>query len=306
MSNFHIDLSGVTFSAKTSSNRINKATALFGETMIKRIIVIALFLLGANRQQISEAVGMPIGTLFTFLTRFNKRGIVSLSTGNQTEKVEPSVHPTEVIYENAGIKSNLDFSRIMSTISPPAGNDLQHKVLVLSFFKWGAISCAEAAEQLGFSERHIRDLSLKLEVGDVYDLIDKRQGQQQDYNVTTDVKAELIQQFAFNVVTGKPTSSHQLCQQVNGACGTSITDRSIRIHISKLGLKAIKKSLFSMVDDFKKKCKKLVYEAATQIQLPLDELSIRERQRLAIAVLGHSGISHKEIANSLNIHEDTV
>lgn len=252
MSNFHIDLSGVTFSAKTSSNRINKATALFGEKMIKRIIVIALFLLGANRQQISEAVGMPIGTLFTFLTRFNKRGIDSLSTGSQTEKVEPSVYPTEVIYENAGVKSNLDFSRIMS---PPVGNDLQHKVLVLSFFKWGAISCAEAAEHLGFSERHIRDLSLKLEVGDVYDLIDKRQGQQQDYNVTTDVKAELIQQFAFNVVTGKPTSSHQLCQQVNGACGTSVTDRSIRIHISKLGLKTIKKSLFSMVDDFKKNVK---------------------------------------------------
>ena len=83
-------------------------------------------------------------------------------------------------------------------------------------------------------------------------LIDKRQGQQRDYAVTAEIKAELIQQFAFNAITGKATSSQQLCQQVNEACGSDITDRSLRLHINKLGLSTIKNSLCKMVDEFKK------------------------------------------------------
>ena len=42
------------------------------------------------------------------------------------------------------------------------------------------------------------------------------------------------------------------------------------------------------------------------MQLSMEGLSVRERQRLAIAVLDHSGISRKEIANHLDVHEDTV
>ena len=252
MSNFQFDLSDVEFSAKASSKRIKKATALFGEGMIKRIVALALYFLGAKRKQISEIVDLPLGTLFTFLTRFSNRGIDALSTKRLAGKVANAAQCIGVVYKTADVESRLDFSATLTGISTTEGNSLQHKVLVLSFFKWRLISCAEAAKHLGFSERHVRDLSLKLETDDVYGLIDKRQGQQRDYAVTAEIKAELIQQFAFNAITGKATSSQQLCQQVNEACGSDITDRSLRLHINKLGLSTIKNSLCKMVDEFKK------------------------------------------------------
>ncbi len=42
------------------------------------------------------------------------------------------------------------------------------------------------------------------------------------------------------------------------------------------------------------------------MDLPLDELSEREKQRLAIAVLSHSEAERQQIAEFIGIHEDTV
>ncbi|OVE82751.1 hypothetical protein BVY04_00080, partial [bacterium M21] len=72
------------------------------------------------------------------------------------------------------------------------------------------------------------------------------------YSFTPRVKAELVQQFSFNIVTGKTASSQQICQQVNEACDTHLSDRSIRLHMNKLGLPEIKESLLKMVEEFKK------------------------------------------------------
>ena len=218
----------------------------------KKIIALALYLLGAKRKQVSETVDFPLGTLFTFLTRFNNHGTDALSTKRLAKNATKTVENSDVVYRNSGIETRLNLPDKPVLLPSKDANSLQHRVLVLSFFKWKLISCAEAAEHLGISERHVRHLSSELDADDVYGLIDKRQGQQQDYSVTAEVKAELVQQFAFNTITGKSTSSEQLCRQVNEACGTTVTDRSLRLHINKLGLAKIKQSLFKMVDEFKK------------------------------------------------------
>jgi hypothetical protein len=253
MINFQFDPSDLEYSARVSSKRLEKATAIIGDKMVRRIIAAALFFLGAKRTQISEMLNIPLGTFFTFLNRFHKCGTDAFSMKVPVEKREQPAFRAQVVYEHAGTQTCLLFSEEPLKLSLKKNNPLQHKVLVLSFFNWGIISCTEAAKHLGFTERHVRDLGQKLEAGDVHGLIDKRKGQQQDYSFTAEIKAELIQQFSFNVITGKTTSSQQLCQQVNEACSTHITDRSIRLHMKKLALSTIKSSLFEMVDDFKKK-----------------------------------------------------
>lgn len=252
MTNLQFDPSDLEYSAKMSSKRLEKASLLIGDKMVKKIIAIALFFLGAKRKEISEMLNMPLGTFFTFLNRFHKCGTDAFSMKPAVKKTEQPVHRAQVIYEHADTETCFFFSGEPLKLSLRENNPLQHKVLVLSFFNWGIISCTEAAKLLGLTKHHVRDLGQKLEAGDVDGLIDKRQGQQQDYCFTAEVKAELIQQFSFNVVTGKNTSSQQLCQQVNEACSTHITDRSVRLHMKKLGLPTIKNSLLKMVDDFKK------------------------------------------------------
>ena len=252
MSNFQYDPLGLECSAKVSNKRLKKATALIGEKMVKRIIALALFFLGANRKKISEMLNLPLGTFLSFLNRFDNCGTDVFSSKRSAVKAVQPPQQAELLYEHNAVQSNLNLTDQTFKLPVNGNNPLQHKVLILSFFNWDLISCSEAARQLGFSERHIRDLGQNLEAGDVASLIDKRQGQQQDYNFTPEIKAELIQQFTFNVITGKSASSKHLCEQVNEACDSQVSDRSIRLYMNKLGLSGIKKSLFEMLEDFKK------------------------------------------------------
>ena len=77
-------------------------------------------------------------------------------------------------------------------------------------------------------------------------LLDKRRGQIQQYRMTPETTALLIQQFAAHAVTGKSTSSIVL------ADGLNVPDRTIRMYSRKLGLSTIVKSLPELVTTLKK------------------------------------------------------
>jgi len=248
MSNFQINSANIEFSAARSRNRIEKAVAVIGEKAVKRIIGLALFLLGVNRKKISEMLDLPLGTFFSFLTRFHKEGLDVISSKRTASKdTVPKRETANEPHQSFEIIKNLDKILALKETNP-----LQHKVLILSFMNLDMLSAKEASVILGYSPQHTRNLAHKLEVGDADTLIDNRQGQQLDYQFRESVKAELIQQFAYNVITGGNTGSRQLCQQVNDASGSSISDRSVRLYMNKLGLNKIKDSLFEMVSEYKK------------------------------------------------------
>lgn len=91
---------------------------------------------------------------------------------------------------------------------------------------------------------HCRELSAKLVSNGVTEvLVDKRKGQKQDFRVDLSVKAELIQHFAARAVTGHSTSSQALTEIINDSQKTTISPRTIRWLMSKLGLMKIKKTL---------------------------------------------------------------
>jgi hypothetical protein len=83
-------------------------------------------------------------------------------------------------------------------------------------------------------------------------LVDKRQGQKGDYRVSSEKKAQIIQQFAARAVAGYSTSSEVLAEIVNEKSEISLSPRTIRWHINKLGLAGIKKTLPKLVDTLKK------------------------------------------------------
>jgi hypothetical protein len=83
-------------------------------------------------------------------------------------------------------------------------------------------------------------------------LVDKRRGQKKDFLVDLSVKAELIQHFAARAVTGHSTSSQALTELINDTRKTTISSRTIRWHMNKLGLMKIKKSLPQLVETLKK------------------------------------------------------
>ena len=252
--NFH---SEIVFSKSISEKRIQLACQLFGIKIVNRIIGIALFLLGGNRERISDFLKIPPGTFFSFLTRFHREGVNALL--DQREKQielkssQPRPRNLELIFGDHKIDINVLSNNKQLVVVP--SNFLQFKTLVLSFMSSGFLSVKEVSEHLGVSERHVRDLANNLRSGDIETLIDKRKGQQKDYAFGEDVKAEIIQQFVVNLINKRPTVSSKITQQVNEACHSILSERAMRQHLSKPGLHKIKESLPKLLEEIKKSSK---------------------------------------------------
>jgi transposase len=108
------------------------------------------------------------------------------------------------------------------------------------------------APWLGVTPTHTRNLARKLAEEDVAGLLDKRQGQQQEYRVTPEVKAELIQQFVLDIVQRGKTSGKQIAQHLAERCEIELSERTVRDHVRKLGLPQIAESLPELLTGLKK------------------------------------------------------
>ena len=251
MSNYPIDLH---FSKTHSNKRIEKAYDSLGVKIVNRIIGFTLFLLGAKREDIAQHVQIPMGTFLSFLTRTDQYGLLAFEDRRKSEykKIVKTEAPVKVSLEVTEQNVIIQLGGNSQAIIIPRKNLLQCKVILLTFVKNGLLTAKEVSEVLGFSVRHTRDLNVKMHEGDVYWLIDKRKGQIQDYRFTPEIKAELIQQVAANAITGKPTSSRAVSQHIKERCNLVLPDRSVRLHMNKLGLPQISKSLPALVEDLKK------------------------------------------------------
>lgn len=248
----------LSFSSTHSTKRLNKASESFGGSVINRMIGFTLFLLGAKREDIAQYLQMPIGTFLSFLTRADRYGLSAFEDRRKqlSVKVVKEKVPLKVSLAAAEQNVIIKLSENNESIVISRRNPLQCKAVLLTFVNNGLLSAKEVSEVLGFTARHISGLGNKMQEGDVYSLIDKRKGQIQDYRFTPEIKAELIQQVAANSITGKPTSSRVISEQIHQRCNVPLPDRSIRFHMEKLGLPKISKSLPALVESLKKTQKK--------------------------------------------------
>lgn len=247
----------LSFSHIYSIKRLDKAYESFGVDAINRIVGFTLFLLGAKREDIARYLQMPFGTFLSFLNRADQYGLSAFDDRRKQLSVR-------VVKEKAPLKVSLgvteenviiQLSENHESIVIPRRNPLQCKAILLTFLNNGLLCAEQVSEVLGFTVRHVRDLNKQMQEGDVYSLIDKRKGQIQDYRFTPEIKAELIQQVAANSITGKPTSSRVISEQIKERCNVALPDRSIRFHMEKLGLPKISKSLPALVEHLKKTSK---------------------------------------------------
>ena len=236
------------YSSTHRNNRLSQARTILGAALVNRIIAFTLFLFGANRKDIAKYLQTPHDTLLSFYTRVTKFGL----SGFEDRRTKPMQQPDTKAYDwRCSIKENqleLHCGSKDKIIHIPKSNSLQLKTIILTFLDNGLISRKEAAQALGFSCGNIDKLLRKMRNEDASGLIDKRQGQQQDYVFTSEIKSELILQFALNAVSGKSTSGYALSDDLKERTQLDLSDRSIRMYISKLGLKNMDKKLQLMIE----------------------------------------------------------
>lgn len=243
----NLNCQSLSFDTKLSVRRLKKAQSIFPIKILLNIICLSLYLLGMKRSNIASIFGLPPNTVRTKIRLFFRDGASAIFDRRKKIlvphlKSEPETSPkTETVIEQTTEEIILRVGDICIAI--PKRNYLQARTVVLTFVQNKIITKAEAAENLNLSKVHIGYLCNELKDKDIHSLLDQRKGQKQDYKFTPEVKAQLIQIFTINSLTGNSTSGKAIGEELDALFETSFPERSVRDHMKKLGLSQIKNTL---------------------------------------------------------------
>lgn len=246
-----MDCHDVVFSTSKSEERIANALKVFPKKLLMRLLAFTLHLLGARRQVVAQLVGMPEESVKTVIRTVTRDGFAALRDRRQSEAKQvvasEPVAPSVSAYRE-GDDYVVEFGNAEASLRIPVAFRIQAKTVLLSLLNAGLLSTREVAEALDIHVTHCRELARKLASSDVDEvLVDKRQGLKQEYLFTPEVKSELIQQFALNAVSGRPTSSRAIAEDLEKRCSIALSPRSVRLHLGKLGLSRIADSLPELI-----------------------------------------------------------
>lgn len=251
-----MDCRHVEFSPTKSEERINSALYVIPKRLLMRLLAFSLHLLGAKRKAVAALVSMPEESVKTVMRLAMRDGFPALrdrrrSEGPSVARVSPS--PPRIAARREGEWYVVEFGPSGNSLRIPVTFRVQARTVLLSLVNAGLLSVQETAAVLGIHAAHCRELARKLASHDVVEsLVDKRQGQKQDYLVGPEQKAEIIQQLAARAITGQSTSSGVLAEVVNERTKAAVSARTVRWHIQKLGLTHIKETLPQLVETLKK------------------------------------------------------
>lgn len=246
------------FSLWHSKKRMEKANSIFGSSIVAGILAFSLYLMGANRKALAQFLKMPLDTLKSFIKRAYEHGLPAFedrrckSSDFLPPVFKPLSKPKLIVKPDKLVVGLHDGHQKIEILRR---NRFQCRTVLLTLLANGLLMQEEVAQALDLSNDRTRKLKVKLMKHDVDALIDKRKGQQQDYRVTSEIKAELIQQHVLNLTTGASTSSEQLSSDLQKRCQIHLASRTIRLHMAKLGLYRIQKSLPHLLHGLKKNSK---------------------------------------------------
>jgi transposase len=251
-----MDCRHMEFSPTKSEDRITRALGVFPNALLMRLLAFALHLLGLNRRAVATLVGMPEESVKTVVRVAMRDGFPALRDRRRSDAVtvpKASTSPPRISARRENEQFVVEFGSSEMCVSIPVAFQVQARTVLLSLVNGNLLSVPETAAVLGIHASHCRELARKLSSLDVVDaLVDKRHGQKQDYVVGPEQKAEIIQQLAARAITGRSTSSDVLAEVVNERTQVSVSARTVRWHIQKLGLTQIAKTLPELVETLKK------------------------------------------------------
>ena len=249
------------FSPKQSQKRIDRALKILPAEVLKRTLCFSLFLLGAKRKAIASLMEMPEETVKTGISKVMKEGFSAFRDRRQAENkcdLQAS-NPREESKITVLVEEKfctIVFGGMGQILKILRNHKVHLRTVLLSLLNSGLLSMQSVAFALGLTQAHCRELSENLIADGVKNvLIDKRKGQMRDFRFGPSAKAELIQNFAARTVAGHRVSSQILAEIINESLQVTytISPRTVRWHINKLGLMGIKKTLPELMNSLKKK-----------------------------------------------------
>jgi transposase len=250
-----IDCQNLVFSNQLSESRINQARQSIGASVIHRVLCYSLYLLGVNRKAVGQVLSIPTETAKSIIKAINRDGIVAFEDRRRqfsTFLPQTPWQPEPIKLRKEENHIIIDFGKDERTLKINQEDPLQIKTVLLSMLNSGLLTKSQVAEALDLSLSHIATLARRLREQGAMSLMDQRQGQKQEYRVPPEAKAELIQQFAIDVITSGRTSGSKISDELKQRCNITIAPRTVRYHLDRMGMGKIKKSLPQLVSAEKK------------------------------------------------------
>jgi len=234
---------------------MDQARESFGVGATRRLLCFALYLLGLNRSVIGRALGIPGDTAKSIIKAVNQNGFAAFEDRRRSvSRFLPSapVKRPPMTLREEGRAVLVDFGFPDTLIRLERQDPLQMKIVLLSMVNSGLLSTPQVADALQLTVSHTAVLARRLREQGSRSLVDQRKGQQQDFVMTPQVKAELVQQFTVDVITTGRTSSSGISEKLKERCSIDISERTVRHHLARMGLSGIKHSLPQLVAGVKK------------------------------------------------------
>lgn len=245
-------------SRERSKQRLDRASRVLGASVVSKLVAFALYLLGGKLEPLGAFSGIRVETLKALFKRGLVDGLPALEDRRCRSSTFLQHSPPELRLETKLVvepqKLVVAFGDAVQ-VELPRRNPIQCRAVLLTMLDSGLLTLDEVATGLDLSTERVRKLRTKLLEGDVEALMDQRKGRQRDLLMTPVAKAEMIQQYVLNLQTGASTSSRQLMEDLAERCDIRLAERTIRLHVNRLGLRQIRVSLPALLEGLKKTSK---------------------------------------------------
>jgi hypothetical protein len=250
-----IDCQNLVFSTRLAQDRIQQAQRVFAPGAIQRILCYALYLLGVNRRAVGRTLGIPPETAKSIIKVINRDGPIAFEDRRRQFSAFPkqaAPQPPPITLREEEEHIIVDFGFGDRALKLNREDPWQVRTVLLSMFNSGLLTKQQVAEAIKLTPAHAASLAEQLDGLGALSLVDQRQGPMHEYLVSREVKAELIQQFALDVITSGRTSGSAISAELKERCDIIIQPRTVRHHLAQMGLGKIKKSLPQLVASVKK------------------------------------------------------
>jgi len=250
-----IDCQSLAFSTRLAENRMDQAHSILGPGVLQRFLCYSLYLLGINRKTIGQALGIPPETAKSTIKTINRHGLRALEDRRRQSSVsrpQVQLEAQPVTLKEEGSKIIVDLGISDKVLHLNRGDPLQVKIVLLTMLNNGLVKDRQVAKVLKTTPTYTAILARRLDEKGAVSLLDQRKGQKKDFRVPREVKAEVVQQFALDVITSGKTSGRAISAELKERCDIFIPPRTVRHHLARMGLGKIKKSLPQLVSAVKK------------------------------------------------------
>ena len=250
-----IDCQNLVYSTRLAENRMAQALMSFGSGVLQRLLCYSLYLLGVNRKTIGQVLNIPSETAKSIIKTINRDGLAAFEDRRRQFSAfipQASLQPQPITLREEEGHLLVDFGMSGRVLRLNREDPLQMKTILLTMLNSGLLKKRQVAEAIKVTPSHTATLARRLDEQGALSVVDQRQGQKQDYRVPRQVKAELIQQFALDVIASGRTSGSAISAELKERCNIIIPARTVRHHLARMGLRKIKGSLPQLMSAVKK------------------------------------------------------